>query len=122
PLRGTVQSSAIGVRIGVMLAEMFELANIHLAHKGGYILVVFISRFSLCDADLTQTGRHQFHNTEFGDIASDLIQPLGSPRRYQPGQAAAGDAVFVLKQAGHAFRMEKAEWGLEYGTDFPIDR
>ncbi len=70
---GPAQRPGETVRIRVILGEMLQLADIHLADQRGNILVVFIARFGFSDRDLMQNSGPQFDDTELGNIAIKFL-------------------------------------------------
>ena len=64
-LIGAAQSPGEGVGVRVVLAEMLQLADVHLAHERGDILIVLIARFGLCHRELTQLGWIESHHFKF---------------------------------------------------------
>ena len=121
PLRRAVQAAAVGIGVGVGLAVVFQLADVDLADQRRDILVVLVAGLGLSDADLAQPRGHQLDDAEFGDVAADLVQPLGGPGGDEASKAALGDAVFVLQQVAHAIAAEKAERRFEDRADLAVD-
>ena len=95
-LRRAVEPAGIGVGVGVVLAEVLELADVDLADEGGDVLVVLVARLGLGHADLAQLGGVQLDDGKLGDVAAELVEPLDRPWRHVAHQQALGDAVAVL--------------------------
>jgi hypothetical protein len=57
----------------VVLRIVLQLADIDLADKRGDVLVVFVARFGLGDADLAQLAGIQLHDVELGQVAVELV-------------------------------------------------
>lgn len=51
-LRRAIKPAAVAVGIRVVLAEMFQLANVELARERRDILIVLVTGFGFSDADL----------------------------------------------------------------------
>ena len=120
-LRRAVQPAAVGIGVRIGLAEVFELADIDLADQRRDVLVVFVARLGLGDADLAQPRRHQLDDAEFRDVAAELVKPLGRPWRDQAVQPAPRNPVFVLQEVGHALGMEEAKRRFEDRADLVAD-
>ena len=119
PLIGAVQAARIAVGVGVVLGEVFEFANIHLADEGGDVLVVFIPRLGLGDADLAQARGHQLDDAEFRQIAASFIEALETPGAHQSRELAAGDVEARLQLLAHGHGIEEAQRTFEDGADLP---
>ena len=61
-LVGAIQAAGIAVRIGIVLGERLQLADVDLADQRGNILIVFVPRLGLRNSDLTQSRRLDFRN------------------------------------------------------------
>ena len=94
---GPAQCTGEAVGVRVVLGEMFQLADVHLADQRGNILIVLIARFGLGDGDLMQHRGPQLDHLEFGDVAVIFLQALGGPRRHDITQVAARDAVIFFQ-------------------------
>ena len=92
-----VQAARIGVGVRIVLREELEAADIHLADQRRDVLVVFVARLGLCDADLAQARRHDLRDAEFRDVAAEFIEPLQAPGAHQTGEAAARNAVIASR-------------------------
>ena len=118
PLRGAVQAAGIAVGVGIVLREVFELADVDLADQRRDVLVVFVARLGLGDADLTQLRGHHPDDRETREVAVELVEALGRPRRTDAGQAARGNAVSVLEKRAHALGAEETERRFEDRAHF----
>ena len=78
PLCRPVQTTAVGIGVGVGLAEILQLANVDLADQRGNILVVLITGLGLGDADLAQPRRYELDHAELRNVALDFVEPLGA--------------------------------------------
>ena len=116
-LRRAVQAAGIRIGIGIVLAEKLELANIDLADETRNILVVFVPRFGLGDADLLQPRRLQAHNRKLGDISAKLLQSFHGPGRDRAGQPSYRDSVALLEFGPERYRIDQAERTFEDGAD-----
>ncbi len=116
-LRRPVEPARVGIGVGIVLAEEFQLADVDLADQRRDVLVVVVARLGLRDADLTQPRRHQAHDGEFRDVAAEFGEALGRPRRHDAGQAARRDAVALLQRLAHRVRIEQTERTLEDRAD-----
>jgi len=111
------EAAGITVGVGIVLTEMFELANVELADQGRHVLIVFVSGLRLGNADLPELVRIEFCNGEFGNVAVEFIEPLDGPWRHQTCQQAFGNIVLVGEQIAHAFRVEQADRRFENRAD-----
>ncbi|MNP17950.1 hypothetical protein D3C76_1104020 [compost metagenome] len=102
-LVGPAQRARIAVGIGVVLRELFQLADIHLADQCGNVLVVLVSGFGLGHGDLVEDRRVELDHAELADVAAELGQALGGPRRHDGVQVAAWNAE-VFFENGAIFR------------------
>ena len=59
PWLASVEAAGEAVGVRVVLAEHLQLADVHLADQGGYVLVVVVAGFGLGDGDLLAAGRIQ---------------------------------------------------------------
>ena len=112
-----VEAAGIGIRVGIGLAEEFELADVNLADKRGNVLRVLVAGLGLGDADLADARGMEAYHREFRNVAPEFIEPLHRPGRGKTGEAALRDAVLALDLIGHAQRVEHAERALEDRAD-----
>ena len=117
-LGGAVEAARIGIGVGIVLAEEFELADIDLADQRGDVLIVLVARFGLGDADLAQPRWMDFHHGEFREIAAELVEPLQRPGRSEAGEAALRNLVVLLDHVAHPDGIEQTERTFEYRADF----
>ena len=104
-----VQAAGEAVGVGVVLAVVLELADVDLADQGRDVLIVLVARFGLGDPHTAQAGGIDLGDRELGDLAVELVEPLGRPRRHDSRQAPAGNAVLVLEKIAEALGIEQAE-------------
>ena len=119
-LVGAAQGAGVAVGVGVVLREFFQLADIHLAHQGRDVLVVFIARLGLGNADLLQDRGVQLDHAELADVAVELVQALDRPGRHDAVHVAPRYAVILLENRAILLGAEQPEWRLEYRR--PLDR
>ena len=112
-LVGAAQGAGVAVGVGVVLREFFQLADIHLAHQGRDVLVVFIARLGLGNADLLQDRGVQLDHAELADVAVELVQALDRPGRHDAVHVAPRYAVILLENRAILLGAEQAEWRLE---------
>ncbi|MNE08754.1 hypothetical protein D3C80_1014120 [compost metagenome] len=113
-LVGAAQGAGVAVGIRVVLRELLELADIDLADQGGDVLVVLVTRLGLGDGDLVEDRRVQLDHAELADVAAELGEALGRPRRHDRAQVALRDAVVFLEDGAVLVRVEQAERRLEH--------
>ena len=116
-LRRAVEAARVGVGVGVVLAEVLELADVDLADQRRDVLVVLVARLGLGHADLAQLGGVQLDDRELGDVAAELVEPLHRPRRHVAEQQALRDAVALLQRRAHGDGIEQPERALEDRAD-----
>src|SRR5256886_252441 len=116
-LVGAVQAAGIGVGIGVVLGERFQLANVDLADQRGDVLIVLVAGLGFRNRDLPQPRGLNLGDAESRNIASESFEPLVAPRTHQPTQAPARDAVLLFEHRAELLRIEQAERGLEHRTE-----
>ena len=117
-LVGAVEAARIAVSVGIVLGEGLQLADVDLADQRRDVLVVFIARLGLCDRDLTQPRRLDLGDAELRDVATEGFEALVAPRAHQSAEAAAWNAVLLLKHRSQRFRIEQAERAFEYRAEF----
>ncbi|MNM93695.1 hypothetical protein D3C81_1060760 [compost metagenome] len=113
-LVGAAQRAGVAVGIRVVLREFLELADIDLADQRGDVLVVLVARLGLGDGDLVEDRRVQLDHAELADVAAELVEALGRPRRHDRAQVALRDAVLLLEDGAVLVRVEQAERRLEH--------
>jgi hypothetical protein len=64
-LIGAAESAGEGIGVGIVLAEVLELADIDLADEGGDVLVVLVAGFRLGDRNLPELRRIEPRDLEF---------------------------------------------------------
>src|SRR5258707_6092447 len=111
-LGGTIEAARIRVGVGVVLAEILELADIDLTDERRDVLIVLVPGLRLRDADLPQARGIELHDLELRDIAAELVEALDRPRRHPTRQLALRDAVLLLEHWPHRRRIEQAERAL----------
>ena len=79
-LVGEAQATGKAVGIHVVLRVFFQLADIHLAHQRGDVLVILVARLGLGNAHLTQHRRPALDHAKLGDVAVVFVQALDRPR------------------------------------------
>ena len=121
-LRRAVEAARVGVGVGVVLAEVLELADVDLADQRGDVLVVLVAGLGLGHADLAQLRGMQLDDGELRDVAAELVEPLHRPGRHVAHQQALRDAVAVLEHAAHRGRIEQAERAFEDRADAVVGR
>ncbi|MCY1426673.1 hypothetical protein D9M71_424970 [compost metagenome] len=113
-LVGPAQGARVAVGIGVVLREFLQLADIHLAHQRGDVLVVLVARLGLGDGDLVEDRRIQFHHAEFADVPAQFVQTLGGPGRHHGTQVATRDAVLLLEDGAVFIGIEQPQGRFEH--------
>ena len=114
-LVGQAQPARIAVGIRVILGVLVELANVHLAHQGGDVLVVLVAGLGLGDGGLAQHRRVDAGHAELVDVTVEFFHALDGPGRHDPGQIAPRDAIVGLQRVAVLFRCEQPERGFIYG-------
>src|ERR1051325_2492482 len=112
-LRRAVEAAREGVGVGIVLAVHLELADIDLADEAGDVLVVFVARLGLRDADLLQAGGLQPHDSKFRDVAAKFLEALDGPGRDRAGEAPLRHAVALFDLLAEGDGIEQAERALE---------
>src|SRR6185437_2701127 len=105
------------VGVGIVLAEMFELADIDLADERGDVLVVFIARLGLGDGVLAQLGGENLRDFELRDVASEFVQSFYRPGTHHATDAVALDPIALGKQITELDGAEETQRALEYRAD-----
>ncbi len=113
-LVGPAQRARVAVGVGVVLRVLLELADVHLAHQGGDVLVVLVPRLGLGDGDLVEDRGVQLDHAELADVAAELVEPLGRPRRHDRAQVAPRDAVVFLEDGAVLIRVEQPQGRFEH--------
>ncbi|MNM69603.1 hypothetical protein D3C81_812020 [compost metagenome] len=113
-LVGAAQGAGVAVGVGVVLREFFQLADIHLADQRGDVLVVLVTRFGLGDGDLVEDRRVQLDHAELADVAAELVEALGCPRRHHGAQIAPRNAVFLFENGAVFVGVEQPQRRFEY--------
>ena len=72
--------AAVGIGIRIGLAVVLELADVDLADQRRDVLVVFVARLGLGDADLAKPRRHKLDDAELGNIAGQFVKTFRRPR------------------------------------------
>ncbi len=109
-LVGAAQAARIAVGVRVVLREFFQLADIHLAHQRGDVLVVFIARLGLGNGDLLQDRGIKLDHAELGNIAIELVQALDRPRRHDAVEVAPRNAEVLFQNGAVLGGIEQPEW------------
>jgi len=109
-LVGQAQAAAVAVGVGVVLGIGFELADVHLAHQAGNVLVVLVARLGLGDAHLLHDAGVALDHPELADVAAKLFEPLHGPGRQHTLQVAPGDAELLFQHGPVLHRIEQAQW------------
>ena len=105
-LVGPAQPPGKGVGVRIILGEVFQLANIHLAHQGGNVLVVFIAGFGFRHRDLVENGGVAFYHAKLAQVAAEFMQTLDRPGGHDGADIAAGNAVFFFEDGAVFFRVK----------------
>ncbi|MCY1349104.1 hypothetical protein D9M69_352770 [compost metagenome] len=113
-LVGPAQRARVAVGVGVVLREFLQLADIHLAHQRGDVLVVLVARLGLGDGDLVEDRRVHLDHAELADVAAELVESLGRPGRHHGAQVAPRNAVFLLEDGAVLVRVEQPERRFEH--------
>jgi hypothetical protein len=116
-LRRAVEAAGVGVGVGVVLAEVLELADVDLADERGDVLVVLVTGLGLGHADLAQLGGMQLDDRKLGDVAAELVEALDGPRRHVAHQQPLGNAVAIFEHAPHGDGIEETERAFEDRAD-----
>ncbi|MNE34821.1 hypothetical protein D3C80_1285580 [compost metagenome] len=99
-LVGPAQRARIAVGVGVVLWVFLELADIDLTDQSRNILVVFVTRLGLGHGDLVENRGVEFDHFELADVAPELGQALGRPRRHDGVQVTPRNTeVFFQNRA-----------------------
>ena len=112
-----VQPARVAVGVGVVLAQVLELADVELADEARDVLVVLVPGLGLGHADLAQPRGIELHHLELRDVALELLQAPDRPGRHQPGEQPPRDVVLVLEQVAEALAVEEAERRFEDRAD-----
>lgn len=107
-LVGLAQAAAEAVGVRVILGEVFQHADIHLAYEGGDVLVIVITRLGLGYTHLVQYRRVHLDHTKLTDVAAILVQAFYRPGRHDGLEVAGRDAVFLFQNAGILGGIEQA--------------
>ena len=99
-LVGLAQPAGEAVGVRVILGILLQHADVDLAHQRRNVLVVFITRLGLGDANLVEHRGIALDHPELADIAAVLVQALDRPGRHDGFQVALGNAVFLLAGSG----------------------
>ena len=110
-LVGEAQAARVAVGVGIVLRILFQLADVDLADQGGNVLVVFIARLGLGNADLAQDGRIALDHAELADVAVVLVQALDGPGAQDGFEIAARDAVLLFEDGAVFVVIEQAQRG-----------
>ena len=113
-LVGPAQPPGKGVGVRIILGEVFQLANVYLAHQGGNILVVFIAGFGFGHRDLVENGGVAFYHAKLTQVAAEFMQTLDRPGRHDGADITAGNAVFLFEDGAIFFRVEQGQGGVVY--------
>ncbi len=103
----------VAVGIGVVLRELFQFADIDLAHQCRDVLVVFISRLGFRDRNLVEDRWVEFHHAELADIAAEFGQALGGPWRHDGIEIAPGNAEVFFEDRAIFGGVEQTQRRLE---------
>jgi hypothetical protein len=106
PTIGAAQGAGEAVGVRVVLGEMLQFADIHLADQRGDVLIVFVARFGFGDGDLMQDRRPQLHHPEFGDVAVVFLQRLAAHGDMMCAGNGSG-CRNLLPGSGHPHRVEQ---------------
>ncbi|MNN10819.1 hypothetical protein D3C81_1237540 [compost metagenome] len=99
-LVGPAQRARIAVGVGVVLWVFLELADIDLTDQSRNILVVFVTRLGLGHGDLVENRGVELDHFELADVAPELGQALGRPRRHDGVQVTPRNTeVFFQNRA-----------------------
>src|SRR5437868_14860073 len=116
-LVGAVQAAGIGVGIGVVLGERYQLANVDVADQRRDVLIVLVAGLGFRNRDLPHPRGLDLGDAESRNIASEGFEPLVAPRTHQSMEAPTRSAVLFSQDRGALLRIEQAEWGLEQRTE-----
>ena len=105
---GLAQAAAEAVGVRVILGEVFQHADIHLANEGGDVLVIVIARLGLGYTHLVQYRRVHLHHTELTDVAAVLVQTFYRPGRHDGLEVAGRNAVFLFQNTRILSGIEQA--------------
>jgi len=113
-LVGAAQGPGVAVGVGIVLGIVLQLADIHLAHQGGDVLVVLVTGLGLGDGHLLQDARVKLHHPELGDVAVVFLQALDGPGRHDGAQTPGRNAVVLFEDRAVFLRREQAERRFEH--------
>ena len=116
-LVGAAQAAGEGIGVGIVLAEMLELADVDLADERGDILVVLVAGLGLGDGDLAQLVGIELGDFELGDVAAEFVEALDRPRAHDAADAVTLDAVAFGEQIAEFDGAEQAERAFEHRAD-----
>ncbi len=108
-LVGPAQAAGKAVGVRVFLGEFLQLADVHLAHQGRDVLVVFVAGLGLGHRHLVENRRVAAHHAELAQVAAVVLQPLHRPGRHDGAYIAARNAVLLFQDRAVLFRVEQAQ-------------
>jgi hypothetical protein len=116
PLRRQAQTPGVAIGIRIILAQLGELAHVHLADERTNVLSVLVAWFGLGDRDLIEHRGENSLDSKAGEVAVIGVHAFLRPWTGEAGDVPAADPVLSFHARAKFRGVEQAEGGLEQRT------